>query len=167
MIKIEDYFCDKSLNEIILSENIDNSKTCGVDKISSKKLLENKDKIIKGIIGNVLTGNYKFAPYKINLILKAPDVPPRTTCIPTIKDKIVIATIKKYLYDCYPDITLNISANTIARETIKIKEKSRFDFFIKIDITDFFGSIDQELLIEILKKKIHDKIVIKLIKEMI
>lgn len=164
---IERYFSMENLDLIVKNENIDKTKSCGIDKISSKKLIENKDKILGDINKSIINGTYKFTPYKIKLILKGPEKTPRITCIPSIKDRIVIATIKQYLYDSYPNIKFNISANTIVRKTIKIKEENEFNCFIKLDLTNFFGSIDQELLIEILRKQIKNESIIKLIKAII
>ena len=164
---IKNYFSKENLELILKNENIDKTKSCGIDKISSKKLIENKEKILGDINKSIINGTYKFTPYKIKLISKGPDKAPRVTCIPTIKDRIVIATIKRFLYDSYPNIKFNISANTIVRNTIEIKEEGKFDCFIKLDLTNFFGSIDQELLIEILRKQIKNESIIKLIKDII
>lgn len=165
--EIEQYFNKNFLDQLARDEKIYYSPTCGIDKISSQKIYQRRDDVLEFICQKVMNDTYKFAPYKVKLITKGPNKLPRMTCIPTIRDKIVIATIKKYLYDKYSNVTFNISANEIVRKTIEIKKESEFDYFIKIDITNFFGSIDQDLLLEILNKKITNYKILNLIKKIL
>ena len=69
-----------------------------------------------GIVNKVLNNNYPFTPYKVKLLIKNKDSNPRKTCIPTIKDRIVISAVKRYLYDFYKGESFNIPANQIIKE---------------------------------------------------
>ena len=128
-MELKEYFNFEYLNQLAMDEKIYYSPSVGWDKINSKKVNLNRDEFLKYIVNKVLNNNYSFTPYKVNLLIKNKDSNPRKTCIPTVKDRIVISAVKMYLYDFYKDERFNIPANQIIKEITRIIENKKY--FIK------------------------------------
>lgn len=166
-MKFEEYVTIDKIDEIAKKEKIYYSSTCGIDKISSKKFYENREEEIKIINRKILNHEYKFSPYKMKLIDKGPNKNPRITCIPTIRDRITISILKRYIYDYYEEETINIPANQIIKEIVQIRNSGEYNFFIKLDLVSFFSSIEHDVLLDILRKRISDEYVIELIRKIL
>ena len=167
MLKTEDYFKYEYLDDLAIKEKIYYSPSVGWDKINSKRVNINKIQILNDIQDKVLNKKYQFVPYKIKLLLKNKDSKPRKTCIPTIKDRIVISAVKRYLYDIYKEVNFNISANNIVKDITKIINNQKRKFYIKIDLSSFFDNINHDILLEKLREKVNDIIILDLIKKML
>ena len=80
---------------------IKKSKSKGIDKVSieifDRDLIENLNLIIR----KVLDKTYTFSPYLEILKLKGRNKAPRVISIPTIRDKVVLLTIKEILHDAF------------------------------------------------------------------
>ncbi len=166
-MELKEYFNFEYLNQLAIDEKIYYSSSVGWDKINSKKVNLNRDEFLKYIINKVLNNNYSFTPYKVNLLIKNKDSNPRKTCIPTIKDRIVISAVKRYLYDFYKDERFNIPANQIIKEITRIIENKEKIFYKKIDLSSFFDNINHQILIEKISKKVDNEIIIDLIKNIL
>ena len=166
-MELKEYFNFEYLNQLAIDEKIYYSPSVGWDKINSKKVNLNRDEFLKYIINKVLNNNYSFTPYKVNLLIKNKDSNPRKTCIPTIKDRIVISAVKRYLYDFYKDERFNIPANQIIKEITRIIENKEKTFYKKIDLSSFFDNINHQILIEKISKKVDNEIIIDLIKNIL
>jgi RNA-directed DNA polymerase len=131
----------------------------GVDKMNYYRYSEQKSLQINVIHKKVTNGTYQFTPYKEKLILKNKNSFPRVISIPTIRDKIVLKTLHILLSDLFavkqylPQIYVHNIKNVL----------NDYTHFLKIDISNFFGSINHGLLIDILSKKIKKKEIISLI----
>lgn len=167
MGRIENYFNYDYLNNLAISEKIYYSPSVGWDKINSKSVNNHKEEILKNIETKVISGNYEFVPYKVNLLIKNKDSKPRKTCIPTIKDRIVISAVKRYLYDAYNDEVFNIPANNIIKDVTEIISNKVKKYYIKVDLTAFFDNINHEILLEKIKEKVNDKIILDLVKKIL
>ena len=167
MLKTEDYFKYEYLDDLAIKEKIYYSPSVGWDKINSKRVNINKIQILNDIQDKVLNKKYQFVPYKIKLLLKNKDSKPRKTCIPAIKDRIVISAVKRYLYDIYKEVNFNISANNIVKDITKIINNQKRKFYIKIDLSSFFDNINHDILLEKLREKVNDIIILDLIKKML
>lgn len=166
-MELKEYFNFEYLNQLAIDEKIYYSPSVGWDKINSKKVNLNRDEFLKYIVNKVLNNNYSFTPYKVNLLIKNKDSNPRKTCIPTVKDRIVISAVKRYLYDFYKDERFNIPANQIIKEITRIIENKEKIFYKKIDLSSFFDNINHQILIEKISKKVDNEIIIDLIKNIL
>lgn len=164
---IKEYFEYEYLNKMATDEKIYYSPSVGWDKINSKRVNRNRDEFLKHIVNRVLSNSYTFTPYKVNLLIKNKDCKPRKTCIPTVNDRIVICAVKRYLYDFYKDERFNIPANQIIREITEIIESKEKVYYKKIDLSAFFDNINHQVLIEKISKKVKEKIIINLIKNIL
>lgn len=146
---------DKIFNNFIKSNT-----ALGIDKMTYKNFNDNKKELLKLINKKVLNGSFQFTPYKEKLILKSRNSYPRLISIPTIRDKLVLKSLHLVLSKTFTDIKQPLPQECI--QDIK-NSTSKFNKFIKLDITDFYGTVKHGILIEKLKKKIKKQEILTLI----
>jgi len=139
----------------VLTENehkISYSKSVGVDGINGEKFLYGGDEL--KIIGRKIDAKcYKFSNYKENLIIKRHNHT-RQISIPTQRDKLVLQGLLKVLQKDFP-----ICNTDAISKIIDIKNnRNNYDSFIKIDIENFFPSINHEKLLPLIKAKTSDEV---------
>lgn len=100
-----------------------------------------------------LNGVYRFTQYAEKLILKGKDKYPRVISIPTIRDRLTLGVLHKYLND---EVGLKYHLNPPAWYIDKIhsicKSETVKIFFTKIDFSDFYGSISHDTMKLIIEK---------------
>jgi len=156
-------FSVKSLREIYFTK-IQQSSTVGIDRISRRSFENNNFKESINVINRkVLNGTYRFAYYKEKLISKGRDSYPRVVSIPTIRDKIALKALSEFLNSIYSSLVNDEIVQTIIDKVKKAIQSKGFDYYIKIDIKNFYPSIDHDILLKTLNKKLHKKEIIALI----
>ena len=141
--------------------NFANVQAVGIDGTTKQKFDETLDTELSLIQRKIENNTYDFSFYKQKLIVKSVNKT-RQISIPTLRDKLVI----KYLYSCISDKFENVTKNILLPQQIikKVKDsKSQYDSFIKVDIQNFFPSINHEILLKKLKIKIDDEKILGLI----
>jgi len=131
------------------------SKSIGVDGINGKVFISQIDNGDEAntIIRKIQNKSYKFSNYKENLIIKEHDKT-RQISIPTQRDKLILKALLKILKKDFL-----IFGSSAKNKVIDIKKNiGNFDSFIKIDIVNFYPSINQKKLLEIISKKSTDKV---------
>lgn len=139
--------------------------TPGIDKINRTSFETRIDEYVTIISTKALTGNYKFIPYKEKLISKGYDKPPRQISIPTIRDKVTLNLLNECLSKVFENNINNKIIQTLVNELKDSILSDNFDFFIKIDIKNFFPSIPHDKLMKLIRKKIRKKEILKLIED--
>lgn len=167
MENLGNYFKYDVLDELAKNEKIYYSPSIGWDRINSKKIYEHRTEILRIIEKRVLDETYELTPYKVNLLIKNKDSKPRKTCIPTVKDRILIASIKRYLYNIFDGEKFNVSANSIVREIKELIDKDEKLYYKKMDLSAFFDNIDHKILLDKLSEKVNNHIVVDLIEKII
>lgn len=137
----------------IFSEHISGSSAVGLDRIRPIHFQKNLTLEVTGICDRVAKGNYKFTSYKQKLISKGVNSLPRVISIPTVRDRITLRTICNFLSKLYPHITTEIPQVKITSLKSALETKT-YNSFIKIDLSSFYTSIEQDILIRVLKRKI-------------
>jgi retron-type reverse transcriptase len=101
-------------------------------------------------------GKYRFAPYLENLKIKSRGKPPRLISIPTIRDRIVLSQLNKFLAAIYPErVPKNIAGTYVRDISEKLKNLSPTDTWICCtDIKTFYDSIVQDRLMRQLETRI-------------
>lgn len=144
-------------------KNVQNSLAVGLDKTTRLVFEKNIDNELEIINRKVNNGSYTFTPYKQKLISKGADSLPRAISIPTYRDRVTLRSICDLLFHVFTDsLTINIPQIKIAAIKANII-KPEFNTFIKIDITNFYPSINHSKLQKILNKKIRKKEILNLI----
>lgn len=132
-------------------------QTIGSDGITTRKFEEILDEEIEIIQRKTANLTYKVSPYVEKLILKGSDSYPRKISIPTNRDKLTFSALTAFITDIFKDI---LTSSSIHTKILDIKEKIRsnlYDTFIKIDIKNYYPSIDHEILFQKIKKHIDDE----------
>lgn len=137
----------------VFEKNISEHTAPGIDLMSKKvfrvSLVQNLNTIQRKIYNNT----FKFTAYREKLLLKSRDSFPRLISIPTVRDKIVLKVIHQILTDVFC-----IQQKLVQTVIKEVKEElNNFDSFLKLDISDFYGSIDHDILQKKLNKKIRKK----------
>lgn len=136
-------------------QKIKSKASVGLDKINVRLFEENKSQYFRNISKKIKEKKYKFTPYKQKLISKGKYKLPRVISIPTIRDKIVLGILKELVCTYFGyEIKFDL-AQTIISELNKEIKSEKYDSFFKIDISNFYDSIDHDLLISRLKDNIN------------
>lgn len=132
----------------------------GIDKINKRKYKNFEEEYIEKIYNGLLTGNYNFTKYKQLLRIKDKDSKPRLISIPSLRDRLMLKTIhkeflvdlenRKHVYDLVEEINNLICSGTC-------------NSYIKVDIEKFFNTIDQNLLLDVLRRERLSENVINII----
>ena len=134
----------------------------GMDKVSCKKFEYELEKNLDIILRKTLNKSYRFTRYKMLLFSKGPNKFPRKICVPTMRDKLVSIALNQVLNDTYEGKNKTpLPQSLINNITHNIPH---YDYFIKLDISSFYGSISHGKLFEILKRKIRKQEILSLIK---
>ncbi|MBQ2972285.1 MAG: hypothetical protein IJE16_07025 [Ruminococcus sp.] len=146
-------------------EKVRSKTSVGLDKITPEKFESQIDENVDIISRKTNNQSYRFTRYKQLLFVKGPDKKPRSVSVPTVRDKLTLSILNEVIVKVF-----NNSCNTRLPQLIirEISDEiSNFDSFIKLDITSFYSSINQEKLISIIKTKIRKKEILYLVKEAI
>lgn len=159
-------FSEENILKIVYSKIIGKNKNVfGLDFVSAASFVRNLRNEIDIIRRKTADGSYSFTRYRLQLISKGPDKKPRKICIPTVRDRIVIALLSEYLKHAFPDETRPLMPNLVINRFIR-KKNSHTRFF-KLDITTFFGTINHKILFRKLQEKIHDRMVLDLFQKLV
>lgn len=159
----EEYFNVEALRQLYL-DRLSNSKAKGIDKINSSLFNSRLEEELNIISSKVISGKYIFSVYVEKLKLKGRNKLPRVISIPTLRDRIVLLTIKEILHDLFPASINKKLPNGYIREIKQYIGQNEKDYhFLKLDIEKFYDNIDHKILIEMLESKINDRRLINLI----
>jgi len=150
-VKFKKYLKRKQLLESFYTKQ-QYSYTMGVDGITTNKFAEIIDDEITIIQRKVKNRSYKFSPYKEKLILKGRDSKPRMISIPTNRDILVLSALQKYLADSFRG---KLFDRTVHKQISLIKKRiksGQYDMFLKLDVKNFYPTLDHDILIESVKK---------------
>ncbi|MGF1981110.1 MAG: reverse transcriptase domain-containing protein [Nostoc sp. CmiSLP01] len=164
------YFQIKSLNKIY-NENLKLTLTTtkGIDRLSGIQFKKQAKVQMRVIRKKCLQGTYKFSPYLELLKSKGRKKYPRVLAIPTIRDRIVLYTLKEILSQIFPECVPRKLANTYIyeiKQNIINESPSEFSIY-RADIKDFYGTIDRIQLLNKLKKRIKSRKILTIIKRAI
>lgn len=157
------YYSIKQLEDVF-NVYIKSNSAIGIDKMTYKNFIENKEDLINLINRKVMNGTYKFTSYKEKLIIKSRNSYPRLISIPTLRDKLVLKSLHLILTSVFDEVRQPLPQECIQEIKTNVY---KYNKFIKIDISNFYGNIKHGILFEKLKKKIRKTEILSLIKKAI
>ncbi len=161
-----DFFEPQQMKRIFLKKIVYNTSV-GIDRVNTNAYMNNLTNNVELIQRKAESKSYKFTVYKEILLSKGRNKYPRVISVPTIRDRLFLQRINIYLQERYRKFGRFKLSQTIISEIIEELESKRHDCFIKIDMTNFYGTIDHTLLLTFLEKYKVSKQIINLIHEAI
>lgn len=166
-MQFKKYLKRKALHETFMLKLRDKF-TIGTDGITASKfetIIDDEIDIIKRKVANL---SYNVSVYSEKLILKNRNSKPRMISIPTHRDKLTFTALNSYISYSFQKILPKNSS--IHEKILDIKntiKSNKFDSFIKLDVENFYPSIDHEILLKKVSKVISDETALSLLQKAI
>jgi hypothetical protein len=160
--QLEKHFSEESLKKIF-SDHIVYSGAVGIDNLDQNAFRKQLDNQVKIISRKTLAGSYKFTKYKLKLVSKGRGKVPREISIPTVRDRIALRAMCNFLTDRYKgSINFCLPQEVIKRVKREVSS-GIYDGCIKLDVTNFYPSVNHGILTSRLRSKIRTDGIINII----
>lgn len=130
------------------------TESVGLDRVNSENFQSRLDAECNLIADKIGSGKYKFTKFKEKLISKGASKYPRQLSIPTIRDRLTLRILCDYLFSIFPAAKPELPQDKITKLRNSI-DSGKYTHFVKIDLQEFYPSIDHKLLIKKLRRKIR------------
>lgn len=157
-MKVQDQFNKEfeveNLKELF-AEYIVYSGATGIDNLNQYAFRKQLDSQTEILSRKAKDGSYQFTKYKLKLISKGRNKVPREISIPTVRDRIALKAMCRFLQDRFkPVIEFKLPQNVIKEVKSDIKT-GHYDSYIKLDVSNFYPSIKHDILSKQLRKRIR------------
>ncbi len=148
-----------SANALIFAfrEKFKSSPAKGLDRINGFQYDSRSEKELEVVSNKCLNGSFRFSPFLEKLKLKGRGKAPRIIGIPTVRDRVVLSQLQRYLAGVFPDtVPRNVASNyvrAVAEDMITLEGSGAW--VCCTDIQKFYDSIKQDRLLRLLNKKIN------------
>ncbi len=140
----------------LYDEYISITSAVGIDRLSRNAFEQRLNEEIILIASKVAAGIYKFSQYKEKLISKGAGKYPRVISIPTFRDRITLRALCNVLKQTFvADLDAKLPQHTVA-ELRKSLANGGYAYFVKLDVTNFYPSINHSALQVTLNHKIYE-----------
>jgi len=137
----------------------------GTDGIKPKKFGKILDEEITIIKRKIKNKTYNISPYKEKLISKGRYSNPRMVSIPTNRDILAFSALTKFINASFKNKLISDSIHTKILDIRRSIKLNKYDSFIKVDIKNYYPSIDHDILFKKIKKQIDDEMALTLIEK--
>lgn len=166
-LQLSSFFTEAYLREYF-EEKLRSKKGGGRDHLSPEKFYERYEGQFAEIAEKCVKGKYRFSYYREMLVLKGRDKYPRVLAIPSVRDRLVLGVLNRYLQAVYPDAARMPVPNKIVSEICEYLCFKEGDVnYLKTDFHDFYGSIVKQRLMDMLAGRIKDTRALRLVKSAI
>lgn len=114
-------------------------------------------------------GTFRFSPYNERLVMKGRGKAPRVISVPSVRDRLVLSVLNKFLQKTLSKPDWSRSANERVRsvQNFKVKSGGTLIRFVKTDFQTFYDNIDRAVLIRLLRRKGMVNRVVELVEDAI
>ncbi len=151
--------------QVVLNEYCSHSKP-GADKVTYKVFKKDFEKSISIITNQIRSHKYKFTRFELFLKVKRHYRLPRLIFKSTIRDRFTTKLMSLYVQNFYRKCgkdycTLTTRDRILHEISLKLNAKGpsgepQFNYFLRLDISNYFDSINRQLLINQLKEDKFD-----------
>lgn len=149
LIFSEDYF------RSVFKERLAGRNGGGRDRMTPETYLLRYPEDFEYVPKKCVDGSFTFSDYNERLIMKGRGKIPRVISVPSVRDRLVLAVLNKYLQIKFAREDWSRSANERVRsvQNFRVKSGSKEIRYIKTDFKAFYDNINRNVLLEILKRK--------------
>lgn len=161
-----DSFTKPHLKEIF-EEFIEDGAAVGRDGMSVEMFASRIDSELDIVFDKVTACKYSFTSYREKLISKGAGKLPRQLSIPTVRDKLVLKFLSEFLADVFPENVSQLPHSIVRRVHDSSSSRSPSDYYLRLDIENFFPSVDHKILMRVIRRRVRKKAVLHLIQDAI
>lgn len=154
--QFNNHFSEENLKRIFL-EHVVYSGASGIDNLDQYAFRRQLDDQIAILSRKMLAGSYRFTKYKLKLVSKGKDKPPREISIPTVRDRIAMRAMCDFLTDVYHGVVKFNLPQKIIKRVKEDVSSADYTGVIKLDVSNFYPSIKHNELRTRLGKKIRSE----------
>ena len=147
----------------VFEDRLKDAKFIGLDGVSVSSFRRDLDAEIGLISRKVLCGDFDFTRFREKLILKTSRKPPRQISIPTVRDAIALRALCDHLTHQFRECRMRPPHDCTKRVAIAAKRAAASDRFLRLDVVNFYPSINHKILFDQLKGKGADPRTVALI----
>lgn len=147
----------------LYAEHTFRSKARGKDGVRQGQFSRNLDEEIKLIENKIEAGSYDFTTYREMLISRGHTRYPRQISVPTIRDRLTLRAVLEHLKHAFPEAISPPPHRYIKEIKNQLKSVRENSSFLRIDIRDFYPSIEHERLLKTLSDSNLDPRFVKLV----
>lgn len=148
-------FKPESLYEVF-EEKFSYASSKGVDRLNGFQYAKRAadDSLIAS--QKCISGTYRFSPYLENLKAKGRSKPPRLISVPTVRDRIVLNLLNKFLAAAFPEcVPRNIANSYVRKIASDLSGKSPADTYVcGCDIKTFYDAIQRDRLLGLVESRV-------------
>ena len=148
-------------------EFIADGASVGRDGVKLDAFKNRLDEEINIILRKVKACSFEFTSYKEKLMSKGAGKAPRQVSIPTIRDKLVLKFLSELLAEIYPDQRPPLPHTIIRRVHEVSRTRPDTDYYLRLDVKNYYPSIDHKILMRIIRRRIRTKPIVHLIENAI
>lgn len=124
------------------------------------------DGVTRHVATHARTGTYRFTTYRQRLLLKGAGKPPREISIPTVRDRIMLRALAELLAESFPGCAGKLPQTGVA-EVMSDLAAASHDTFVRIDVRNFYPSINHDILLKALAKKVRKREILGIVRRAI
>ena len=151
--------------EAVFQEKFATTTGKGIDRLNGFQFYARSKAELTVVSEKIISGRFRFTPYLEVLRSKSRDKKPRLIAIPTVRDRVVMHQLNKFLAAKFPERVPKSLASTYVRELsqgLQVLPKDT-TWICTTDIETFYDDIQQARLLWLLRKRISCEAVNKLI----
>lgn len=158
-----DYVFSEHYLRSVYKNRLSKATFVGLDGISVSSFNKSLDQEVALISRKVLDGSYQFTRYREKLILKSAGRPPRQISVPTVRDALALRALSDLLNYQFQEYKPAPPHDCTKRVYLAAKQACYNDYFLRLDIVNFYPSVQHNTLFEQLNSKGAEKRTISLI----
>ena len=164
--QFDDFFCKENYRRTYF-DHIQVKALPGTDGVNRKVFENQLPEIAAETTRMIRNGTYRFRPYIGRLISRGLDRYPRLVESPTIRDKVTLRILYEYLADIYHDQLERRTLHLQIRGVSEAFATGSFDRFVRRDVENYYPTINQDKLLDTVKRRITQPEVLNLIRSSI